>query len=664
MAEFNALQQSLRDLEVAHQTIKTHYEAEIQRLREELDRVIAFNEAQMREEQAAGVQPSKRLRSDHDGQPITASNPPPPSQPEPKRKPSQGGSGNGGRGTPAPAPPLPPPLHAAGTPSQQASDQARSGNQPYPAPPSGPSPQSQHPSARPAANSSAAAQTNYGQPPQGVPPPANEDAYAGQSGQSLQPVTGYVDMNMMSAGGLAPWRREGPDFVVVSNARSEGARRHGTVLTADIMHSLDNSSVVCCVKFSRDGALLASGCNKAIHVYDVKSGSLMCTLHAEPLVGQAQDGSDPAAVDLYIRSLCFSPDSRSIAAGAEDHVIRVWELFAPSHQRRDESKSSDTGSLSAATTTSHGVSARFSPMLRFILRGHEQDVYSLDWTYDGALLVSGSGDRTVRLWDSATGKLSRLIVNDELGGGSGNGMDEQTPSAAVDAGVTSVAVSPIDSGCIVTGSLDRAVRVWDARTGRLLERFEGHQDSVYSVAISPNGRTVVSGSLDRTLKVWDVHPATIAALQGSLNHPHYQSPPSAIVTKTCRQTFAGHRDFVLSVGYAGLNSPFGAVFGPPGAGEDPSVANGVAAAAADWFSGIEFVVSASKDRTVTFWDAKTGGGVGSEAMAQMALQGHRNSVISVALSPTEPLFATGSGDTRARIWRVFSSRVVGAGPNA
>ena len=54
-------------------------------------------------------------------------------------------------------------------------------------------------------------------------------------------------------------------------------------------------------------------------------------------------------------------------------------------------------------------------------------------------------------------------------------------------------------------------------------------------------------------------------------------------------------------------------------------------------------MSGSKDRGVQFWDPNTGN-------AQMMLQGHKNSVISVAPSPVGTYFATGSGDNRARIW--------------
>lgn len=58
------------------------------------------------------------------------------------------------------------------------------------------------------------------------------------------------------------------------------------------------------------------------------------------------------------------------------------------------------------------------------------------------------------------------------------------------------------------------VRVWNVQTGQQLERLKGHKDSVYSVAFSPDGKTLVSGSLDRTLRLWDVS-ATKRAVEAS-----------------------------------------------------------------------------------------------------------------------------------------------------
>jgi glucose repression regulatory protein TUP1 len=113
----------------------------------------------------------------------------------------------------------------------------------------------------------------------------------------------------------------------------------------------------------------------------------------------------------------------------------------------------------------------------------------LEFSRDGRILVSGSGDRTARIWDWQTIHcLHELRIND---------VEQQ------DLGVTSVAISP-DSRLVAAGSLDKVVRVWDAVTGQLLERLEGHKDSVYSVAFMPDGKTLVSGSLDKTLRMWQL----------------------------------------------------------------------------------------------------------------------------------------------------------------
>ena len=77
---------------------------------------------------------------------------------------------------------------------------------------------------------------------------------------------------------------------------------------------------------------------------------------------------------------------------------------------------------------------------------------------------------------------------------------------SIEDGVTTVAISP-DTKYVAAGSLDKSVRVWDAATGYLVERLEGpdgHKDSVYSVAFAPNGKDLVSGSLDKTIKMWEL----------------------------------------------------------------------------------------------------------------------------------------------------------------
>ncbi|CAK9837126.1 transcriptional corepressor Tup12 [Schizosaccharomyces pombe] len=211
-----------------------------------------------------------------------------------------------------------------------------------------------------------------------------------------------------------------------------------------------------------------------------------------------------------------------------------------------------------------------------LLTGHEQEIYSLDFSKDGKTLVSGSGDRTVCLWDVEAGEQKLILHTDD--------------------GVTTVMFSP-DGQFIAAGSLDKVIRIWTS-SGTLVEQLHGHEESVYSVAFSPDGKYLVSGSLDNTIKLWELQCVSNVA------------PSMYKEGGICKQTFTGHKDFILSV----TVSPDG-----------------------------KWIISGSKDRTIQFWSPDS-------PHSQLTLQGHNNSVISVAVSPNGHCFATGSGDLRARIW--------------
>jgi glucose repression regulatory protein TUP1 len=147
------------------------------------------------------------------------------------------------------------------------------------------------------------------------------------------------------------------------------------------------------------------------------------------------------------------------------------------------------------------------------LQGHEQNVYSLEFSRQHEeILVSGSGDQTVRIWNWTHGRALHVLRTNDL--------DDHRQK---DTGMTSVALSP-DGSLVAAGSLDKVVRIWDVATGRLVDRLEGHKDSAYSVAFTPDGKTLVSGSLDKTVRLWP--------LGGG---------------KASSQVLSGHKDYVLSV---------------------------------------------------------------------------------------------------------------------
>ena len=248
-----------------------------------------------------------------------------------------------------------------------------------------------------------------------------------------------------------------------------------------------------------------------------------------------------------------------------------------------------------------------------MFEGHTQEIYSLDFSKNGRLIVSGSGDRTARIWDMETGMQKVLEINEPDG---------------VDAGVTSVAISP-DGRLVAAGSLDTIVRIWEVSTGNLIERLRGHRDSVYSVAFTPDGKGIVSGSLDKTLKQWDISALVSGSTRkeplppSSANGP--TTPDGSNGSGVSRNkdggergsvntlNFTGHKDYVLSVAVSHDGN---------------------------------WVVSGSKDRGVQFWEQQT-------AAVQLMLQGHKNSVISIDLSPAGGILATGSGDMQARICMYF-----------
>jgi WD40 repeat protein len=70
-------------------------------------------------------------------------------------------------------------------------------------------------------------------------------------------------------------------------------------------------------------------------------------------------------------------------------------------------------------------------------------------------------------------------------------------------GLSSVAFTP-DGRTIVSGSYDKTVKVWNTVSGRLLHSLYGHTKTVRAVAVSPDGRFIVSGSHDCTIRAWDL----------------------------------------------------------------------------------------------------------------------------------------------------------------
>jgi glucose repression regulatory protein TUP1 len=171
--------------------------------------------------------------------------------------------------------------------------------------------------------------------------------------------------------------------------------------------------------------------------------------------------------------------------------------------------------------------------------------------------------------------------------------------------VASLALSP-DGSFVATGCLDSTVRIWEVKTGRLVEQLNGHENLVFTLAFTPDGKGLISGGVDNTLNHWDVSALTLG------NHSPTPDPSKSSIQPTF--TMEGHRDIVYSVAVS--------------------------------HDG-QWIVSGSRDRTVLIWDASNG-------VVHCMIDGHWDSVCSVDLSPVGNYLVTGGGNGEAKIWHLES----------
>ncbi|MGD0089819.1 MAG: protein kinase [Planctomycetota bacterium] len=243
--------------------------------------------------------------------------------------------------------------------------------------------------------------------------------------------------------------------------------------------------------------------------------------------------------------------------------------------------------------------------------GHSAQVSGVAFSPDGKLALSGSWDRALKLWDVATGR--------ELWTFTGH-----------TAPVWGVAFSP-DGKLALSGSWDRTLKLWDVATGRELRTFSGHNGAVRSVAFSPDGKVALSGSDDETLKLWDVG------------------------TGRALRTLSGHTDLVYDVAF----SPDGklalsASFNQPLKLWDLATGRELWKSSSD-ARGVAFspdgklALSGTWDH-LNLWDVATGRELRTFGRGLMGI------VPSVAFSPDGKMALSGSADNTVRLWEVVTGR--------
>lgn len=126
--------------------------------------------------------------------------------------------------------------------------------------------------------------------------------------------------------------------------------------------------------------------------------------------------------------------------------------------------------------------------LVLIFSKHTNTVTAVRFNPNDSLLITGSVDSTIKIWERATGKIVRNI---------------KQPT-----GIAYLDVSK-DGKYIATGGYDSTVRVWRLSDGALVKELKGHGGTVWTVAFSPDGKKIASSGDDAVIKIWDLESGTV-----------------------------------------------------------------------------------------------------------------------------------------------------------
>ncbi|HEX3998170.1 MAG TPA: protein kinase [Pirellulales bacterium] len=322
----------------------------------------------------------------------------------------------------------------------------------------------------------------------------------------------------------------------------------GTLLRTLVGHTDDVLSVA----FSHDGKrLLTASYDKTARLWDVATGkelqrylghnwwvwSAAFSPDESQIVTTSQDGTaivwatetgkaGPPFTGHSgpVYTAAFSPDGHSVVSGGYDDRVLIWE---PDKVRPFDYQLAVSGNKNPP------------PPYR-ALEGHSGPVHTVSFSANGKLIVSGSNDNSLKLWDFASGKLIKTLrghggwVDSAAFSPDGHwvlsashdsspkniklwsikGYEEvRVLQGRVLAGhtdaVLSAACSRRDGKRIVTASRDRTAKMWDFATGQLLQDFEeGHEYLASTAQFFPDGKRLLTAAADNTTCVWSLATGT------------------------------------------------------------------------------------------------------------------------------------------------------------
>ena len=465
----------------------------------------------------------------------------------------------------------------------------------------------------------------------------NEKPYHGikfwdpKDGEQLRSVDGSIDEVRSLA--------FSPDGKVIASTQVDDAIILWDAITGKQLRVLKGHAGES-VAFSPDGKIVAGGSGAhTIELWDATTGNSLRSMRAE----EECRGCCEAEYGTYTSlSVAFSPDGKTIASGACDHTIVVWDALAGKKLRS--------------------------------LKGHTDGVLSVAFSPDGKVLASGGLDQSIKLWDPESGKQTRSF-------------DPHIRE------IWSIALSP-NGNVIAEGRSDGSVKVWDTRTHTRLRSFKGHARRISALAFSPDGRALASGGADNKIKLWNI--ATGKLIFTVMPNVDPDKCWSEICPRLTSIAFNPNGRLIASGGRSGQGGDFPITLWDARTGKKlRSLSEGSNAS----YERVVFspdgkmILATSESNTVSLWNVLTGKLINSFEVADTgaltvspdgtviavegedhsvtllsvktgelvrSFEGHDDKVTSVAYSPDGKSIISGSSDMTIKLWDVATGKLTRA----
>jgi WD40 repeat protein len=341
-----------------------------------------------------------------------------------------------------------------------------------------------------------------------------------------------------------------------------------------------------------------------------------CVRYVGELVRLFDKNNSPEQLDHYYRwmrkkvaRVVRDPRRQTRMSAGEEPLISIVKQQIS--QLNDEERNELGNALGPVT---FGCGEDFDT-LELMLTGHTGAVYSVAWSHDDSKIISGSADKTIKIWDGITGELLNTLkghfgkVTSVFWNHDSSKMLSSCDGGTIEIwdGITCELLLTLndgyhffysvlwshDSSKIACGSVDKVIRIWDANSGMVLHRLSGHSKPTMCVSWNHDDSKLLSASDDKTIKIWNV-------LTGDLLN-----------------TLEGHSDAISS---------------------------------ASWNHDSRRIVSGSKDKTIKIWDGATG-----ELLK--TIEGHSGNVYAVNWNHDSSRILSGSMDHTIKIWNTISGEL-------